>query len=90
MRLARQFFDYAPDVGGIISADSGLSVQTAYLAFPDEDRLDQFVRDVDGLALRTGEVLSVSPVQVIVPKKKEVRRNKARQVRHGTEKVGKV
>ncbi|QYS97194.1 hypothetical protein H0G86_004425 [Trichoderma simmonsii] len=53
MKLACQFFDYSPQSAGIMSEEM------AYLTFRSQDQMDQFVAAIHGLALPTGEVLSV-------------------------------
>ena len=53
MKLARQFFDYPPQSAAIMSEE------TAYLTFRSQDQLKQFITATHGLALPTGEILSV-------------------------------
>ncbi|KAL7799402.1 hypothetical protein V8C43DRAFT_302862 [Trichoderma afarasin] len=53
MKLARQFFNYSPQSAGIMSEEM------AYLTFKGQEQMDQFVADIHGLALPTGEILSV-------------------------------
>lgn len=53
MKLARQFFNYSPQSAGIMSEE------TAYLKFRSQHQMDQFVADIHGVALPTGEILSV-------------------------------
>ncbi|KAL6813478.1 hypothetical protein GGI42DRAFT_176020 [Trichoderma sp. SZMC 28013] len=53
MKLARQFFNYSPQSAGIMSEEM------AYLTFRSQDQMDQFVATIHGLALPTGEILSV-------------------------------
>ncbi|KAM6476291.1 hypothetical protein HDV62DRAFT_402895 [Trichoderma sp. SZMC 28011] len=53
MKLGCQFFNYSPQSAGITSEE------VAYLTFRSQHQMDQFVADIDGLALPTGEILSV-------------------------------
>lgn len=53
MKLARHFFTYSPQSIGIVSES------TAFITFKSKNQVDKFVTDVHGLALPTGEILSV-------------------------------
>ncbi|KAL6829418.1 hypothetical protein J3E69DRAFT_238201 [Trichoderma sp. SZMC 28015] len=53
MKLACQFFSYSPQSAEIMSKD------VAYLTFRSQDQMDQFIAEIHGLALPTGEILSV-------------------------------
>ncbi|KAI9172256.1 hypothetical protein HJFPF1_01753 [Paramyrothecium foliicola] len=53
MKLARQFFDFAPQTAGILSADM------AYLTFRNQDQMNNFIAAAHGMVLPRGEVLSV-------------------------------
>jgi hypothetical protein len=52
MKLAREFFDFAPCCTGTISAE------LAYLTFANETDLKQFIEHADGHVLQTGDKLS--------------------------------
>ncbi|KAI6085491.1 hypothetical protein F4821DRAFT_240297 [Hypoxylon rubiginosum] len=53
MKLARRFFNFSPLSTGVMSTD------VAYLTFRYQDQMNQFVTDLHGVALPTGEILSV-------------------------------
>lgn len=57
MKLARRFLRFSPQSAGLLSAEM------AYLTFANRGQLDDFVQAVDGLALPTGETLSVGLIR---------------------------
>lgn len=57
IKLAREFFDFAPSCTGTISTE------LAYLTFTSQIDLDRFIQHADGHVLSTGDILSAEQLK---------------------------